>query len=178
MIVDVVAKLIEVNQHMQDKLAWTEDKLREQAEEIQIHAAAARTDALTLLANRRTFDDELARRIAEFRRHGRAVSLVMADIDRFKKFNDTHGHPTGDEVLRGVARLLRRKMRKMDLVARYGGEEFAIHAPGTNLDDACKAAQRACEGIEKCHFRHGDEDLQVTIVLAWPRCWPAKTECS
>ena len=163
MIVDVVAKLIQANQHMQEKLASTEDKLRDQAQQIQTHAAEARTDALTLLANRRAFDDELARRIAEFRRHRRTFSLIMADVDQFKKFNDAHGHQTGDEVLRGVARLLRRKMREMDLVARYGGEEFAIILPGTNLDDASKAAMRACEAIEKCPFRHDEKELRVTV---------------
>jgi diguanylate cyclase len=161
-IVDVVAKLIQANQHMQEKLASTEDKLRDQAQQIQVHAAEARTDALTLLANRRAFDDELARRIAEFHRQGRAVSLIMADVDHFKEFNDTHGHQAGDEVLQGVARQIRRKMREMDLVARYGGEEFAILLPGTNLDEASKAALRACEGIEKSRFRHGTADLQVT----------------
>lgn len=163
MIVDVVARLIQTNQHMQEKLNSTEDKLRDQAQQIQVHAAEARTDALTLLANRRAFDDELARRVAEFRRHRRTFSLIMADVDRFKKFNDTHGHQTGDEVLRGVARLLRRKMREMDLVARYGGEEFAIILPGTNLDDASKAAMRACEAIEKCPYRHDEKELRVTV---------------
>ena len=143
MIVDVVAKLIQANQQMHEKLVSTEDKLREQAQEMQTHAVEARTDALTLLANRRAFDDELARRFAEFARHGRTFSLIMADVDHFKKFNDTHGHQAGDEVLRSVAKLLRRKMRDMDLVARYGGEEFAIILPGTNMDDACKASLRA-----------------------------------
>ena len=100
MIVDAVARLIHTNQHLQDKLAATEDKLREQTEQIQLHAAEARTDSLTLLANRRAFDDELARHVAEFRRHGRAFSLIMADVDRFKKFNDVHGHQNGR---RGVA---------------------------------------------------------------------------
>jgi diguanylate cyclase len=165
MIVDVVARLIEVNQHMQDKLASTEDKLREQAEEIQTHAAAARTDALTMLANRRAFDDELARRIDELRRHGRTFALVMADVDRFKIFNDTYGHPVGDEVLRRVARLFRRKMRDVDLVARYGGEEFAMILPEMRLDEACQAALRTGEGIEKAHFRHDGKDLQVTVSL-------------
>ena len=162
-IVDVVAKLIQANQHMQEKLGSTEGKLRDQAQQIEVHAAEARTDVLTLLANRRAFDDELARRIAEFRRHRRTFSLIMADVDRFKAFNDKHGHPTGDEVLRGVARLLRRKMREMDIVARYGGEEFAVLLPGTNLDDACKAAVRACEAIAKCPFRHDEKELRVTV---------------
>jgi diguanylate cyclase len=163
MIVDVVARLIQTNQHMQEKLASTEDKLRDQAQQIQVHAAEARTDALTLLANRRAFDDELGRRIAEFRRQRRPFCLIMADVDRFKKVNDTHGHLAGDEVLRGVARLIRRKMREMDLVARYGGEEFAVILPGTNLDDASKATLRACAAIEKFPFRHAEKELRVTV---------------
>jgi diguanylate cyclase len=165
MIVDVVAKLIEVNQHMQDKLASSEDKLREQAAEIETHAAEARTDALTMLANRRAFDTELAHRVAEFRRSDRTFALVMADVDRFKVFNDTYGHQAGDEVLRGVARLFRRKMRDVDLVARYGGEEFAMILPETNLDEACQAAVAVREAIEKAQFRHNGRVLRVTTSL-------------
>ena len=138
-------------------------KLRDQTQQIQVHAAEARTDALTLLANRRAFDEELARRIAEFRRHRSTFSLIMADVDRFKKVNDTYGHQIGDEVLRGVARLLRRKVREIDFVARYGGKEFAIILPATNLDDASKAAMRMCEAIEKRQFDCDEKGIRVTL---------------
>jgi diguanylate cyclase len=163
-IIDVVAQLIQANQKMQKQLATTEDKLRKQAQEIEIHAAEARTDALTLLANRRSFDDELARRVAEFRRLNRTFSLIMADVDYFKRFNDTYGHQAGDDALQAVAKLLRRTMREMDLVARYGGEEFAIILPGTVLNDACKAARRAREAIEKFHFVYQEKStLRITM---------------
>ncbi len=162
-IVDVVSKLIEANQQIQERLSSTENKLRQQAEQIQTTAVEARTDCLTLLANRRAFDDELNRRLAELRRHGRAFSLIMADIDRFKKVNDIYGHQAGDEVLRGVAKVLRRTMREMDLVARYGGEEFAIILPGTSAADACEAALRAREAVETAHFRHRGDGLRVTL---------------
>lgn len=164
-IVDVVAKLIDANHQMQEKLTSTEDKLRQQAQQMQAHVAEARTDALTLLANRRAFDDELSRRFAEFRRHGRGFSVTMVDVDHFKKFNDVHGHQAGDEVLRDVARLLRRKMREMDVVARYGGEEFAIIHPGTTLNEASMAALRACEAIERSKFSHDGKELCVTVSL-------------
>ena len=164
-IVDVVAKLIQANQQMQVRLLSTEDKLREQAQQMQAHVTEARTDALTLLANRRAFDDELARRFAEFKRQGRSFSLTMVDVDHFKKFNDTHGHQAGDEVLRTVARLLRRKMREMDVVARYGGEEFVIIHPGTGQQDACRAAMRARQAIEKAQVTHNGKELRVTASL-------------
>jgi diguanylate cyclase len=163
MIVDVVAKLIEANQKMHEKLASTEKKLHEQAQKIQAHAAEARTDSLTLLMNRRAFDDELVRRCAEASRQGRIFSLIMADVDYFKELNDSHGHQTGDEILRGVARLLRRKMRDMDLVARYGGEEFAVILPGTNLKDAEIVALRACEGVEKSPFSHEGKEIRISM---------------
>ena len=162
MVLDVMARLIQANQQMQEKLNSTEDKLREQASQIEQHAAEARTDALTLLANRRAFDDELARRIGEFRRQRRGFSLILVDLDHFKRLNDQFGHQTGDEVLRGAARVLRRKMREMDLVARYGGEEFAVILPGTDLNAAAHAAQRAVEGMRKCQVRNGDDGFQVT----------------
>ena len=165
MIVDVVAKLIEANQHMQEKLASTEDKLREQAQQIETHAVEARTDALTLLANRWAFDDELTRRFAEFRRHGRTFSIIMADVDHFKQFNDTHGHQAGDEVLRVVAKTLRRKMREVDMVTRYGGEEFAVILPATSRDDACRAALRARDAIEQSPLRRDGKELRATLSL-------------
>jgi diguanylate cyclase (GGDEF)-like protein len=163
MIVDMVAKLIRANRHMQTNLAATEGKLREQAQQIRVRAAETRTDTLTLLANRHALEDELARLVNRFRRYGRTFSLIMADLDQFKKFNYTHGRPTGDEVLRSVAKLFRRKMRKLDVVARYGGEEFAILLPVTNLRDACKVAERACETVEKCLIRHDGMELRVTM---------------
>jgi diguanylate cyclase len=164
-IIDAVTKLVQANQHMQEKLASTEDKLREQARQIESRSLEARTDSLTLLANRRSFDEEVARRVAEFRRHQRTFSVIMIDIDHFKKFNDAYGHQAGDEVLRNVARALRRKMREMDLVARYGGEEFAVVLPGTPIEDAKRAAGRARKAVEQVRVRFEGRDLQVAVSV-------------
>ena len=161
LVIDAVAQLVELNRQMQDKLTSTEDQLREQARQIEVHASEARTDALTLLANRRAFTDELARRIDEFRRQGRGFSMIMVDVDHFKVFNDAHGHQTGDEVLRGAAPSIRRKMRVMDLVVATVARSSRLpsrHAFGRR----CKAALRAREAIKKFQLKLAGNILQVT----------------
>lgn len=164
-VVKAVAKLVRVNSQMQQRLDSAEGKLQEQARQIQSHATAARTDALTGLANRRALDDEIARRYAEFRRNGRTFSVVMLDVDHFKKFNDTHGHQAGDEVLRGVGRVLRRSVREMDLPARYGGEEFAVILPGAMANDVSRSVERIRAAIEDEVFRFEGAELRVTVSL-------------
>jgi diguanylate cyclase (GGDEF)-like protein len=106
-------------------------------------ATLAATDHLTGLPNRRTFTEGLAVEIERARRHGRDVSLVVMDIDHFKRINDTHGHPTGDRVLIGVAARLFADVRDTEMVARVGGEEFAWILPETDAARAGIAAGRA-----------------------------------
>jgi diguanylate cyclase len=164
-IVEVVAQLVQANEEVQEKLVSIEDKLREQARQIECHAAEARTDALTLLANRRCFDEEAARRTAEFQRHQKTFSVVMIDIDHFKKLNDAYGHQAGDEVLRNVARSMRRKTRAMDMIARYGGEEFAMILPNTSIKDAQLAAAHVREAVERTRIHFQGMDLHVTASV-------------
>ena len=102
----------------------------------------AATDGLTKIANRRTFESTLEREVARAARSAEQLSLVMVDIDQFKKLNDTHGHQAGDEVLRNVAAALSCECRDFDTAARYGGEEFAIVLPGCGADEAQDIAER------------------------------------
>lgn len=158
-----MAKVTEANQRLQNQLQSAEQKIQEQQGQLASQIAEARTDALTLLPNRRAFDDELARRLAEYARHQTPVTLLLADVDHFKKFNDTHGHLAGDEVLRGVARTLFEAMREVDLVARYGGEEFAVVMPATTAQDARHGAERGRALIEAARFQFEGAMLHVTI---------------
>jgi diguanylate cyclase (GGDEF)-like protein len=125
--------------------------------------AMARTDALTGVLNRRAFDDELERRVSEYQRYRQPVSLLLFDIDHFKKFNDTYGHQTGDDVLCHVACTLSMVMRDVDMVCRYGGEEFAVILPATDLAGAALAAERARASIERMVAESNDQLLQVTV---------------
>ena len=102
----------------------------------------AHTDPLTGLLNRRSMEQRLREAAHGFQRTGRAFSLVMADVDRFKRVNDLHGHATGDRVLRAVADLFGERLRGHDAVARWGGEEFLLLLPETDLPAACEVANR------------------------------------
>jgi diguanylate cyclase (GGDEF)-like protein/PAS domain S-box-containing protein len=124
-------------------------------------AELAAKDGLTGLKNRRAFEDRLEEEVARARRHGHALSLILIDIDHFKSYNDTYGHPKGDEVLRNVGRLLQRLMRDTDFAARYGGEEFAIILPNTDREGAHQVAERLRHTIESATW----DDRAITASV-------------
>jgi diguanylate cyclase (GGDEF)-like protein len=103
---------------------------------------AARTDDLTGLLNRRAWDEELGRELARGDRSGAALSVAILDLDRFKQYNDAHGHQAGDRFLKQLAGTWSQTLRTGDILARYGGEEFALALPGTNLEHAQQMLDR------------------------------------
>ncbi|MEO6447347.1 MAG: sensor domain-containing diguanylate cyclase [Gemmatimonadaceae bacterium] len=129
-------------------------------------AALATIDALTGLKNRRAFEERLMEEVARLRRNDAPVSLLMIDIDHFKAFNDTFGHPRGDEVLRTVARLLSRSIRDTDLAARYGGEEFAIILPQTDREGALQMGERLRAAIELATWT--ERGITISVGVATP----------
>jgi diguanylate cyclase len=157
-----VAQLIDANRRMQEQLDTAEQRLQVQARQIESHAVEARTDALTQVANRRALDDEIQRCLGEFQQHGRTSTIMLIDVDNFKKFNDTHGHQAGDEVLRGVARVLRTSVGDGSLVARYGGEEFAVVFAGLTTQAVLAQAEQARQAIATTSFRFAGRELFVT----------------
>jgi diguanylate cyclase (GGDEF)-like protein len=103
--------------------------------------------------------------IAESRRKGRPLALVMADIDRFKDYNDRYGHQAGDFILREIARILQSSCRELDIAGRYGGEEFIIVLPDTRLGEAREVAERIRAAVERYPFTYGGERHAVTLSL-------------
>lgn len=158
-------RLVTANQHMGQQLSSTETKLQELATELETKAVEGRTDALTGLVNRRAFEQELAFRHAECRRKGGTVSLAMVDVDCFKELNDTHGHRVGDAVLRGLAGVLMKQAREMDVVARYGGDEFAIIFPQTSAAEAADAVERIRQAVENESFCFGEAVFRRTVSI-------------
>jgi two-component system cell cycle response regulator len=110
------------------------------------------TDALTGLSNRRFLMQRLNEEAVRFRRTKKEFSVLMADVDHFKRYNDTFGHPAGDEVLKKVARILQTSAREVDCVARYGGEEFCLMLPETPATGALILAERICERVAAAEF--------------------------
>jgi diguanylate cyclase len=164
-ILNVVTKLVDVNKTMQGRLDQAEDRLREQVRLVESHAAEARTDALTLVGNRRAFETDIARCLADFQRAGQVFSLAMIDLDKFKRLNDTYGHQAGDEVLRGTGRVLRRVLRDSDCIARYGGEEFGVIFSRTSTGEVQRALTRLRKAIAAAAFEFPGGTLQVTISV-------------
>jgi diguanylate cyclase (GGDEF)-like protein len=122
-------------------------------------------DGLTGAHNRRFFTEFLEREMARCVRHGRSLSLVLFDLDHFKRVNDGFGHLSGDEVLREVARLVREQVRREDCFARYGGEEFAVVLTETNLEAALEFAERLRGRVEAHEFKAGNESIPITISV-------------
>ncbi|NJL29875.1 MAG: diguanylate cyclase, partial [Thermoanaerobaculia bacterium] len=112
----------------------------------------ANTDGLTGLYNHRHFHERLQQEIERAERYRRALALIMVDLDHFKAYNDTYGHPRGDEVLIEVSRLLRQASRTTDIAARYGGEEFSLILPETTRTDARRVADRIRHCVEELRF--------------------------
>jgi diguanylate cyclase (GGDEF)-like protein len=167
----------DMSQRRAEELALraTHEQLQKQFDEIQLLQAKlaeqAIHDSLTGLYNRRYLDETLERELARARREGYPLSLVMIDLDLFKRINDDHGHKAGDEVLRALARLLREDVRAEDVPCRYGGEEFLVLLPKMPPATAVQRAEGWRRAIEGMTVPFGGEVLRITAsfgVAAYP----------
>lgn len=159
---NLLQEIIESNQQMQQRLETAEQQLDQQSRQIQSYLTEARTDGLTQLFNRRSFDQKLHELLANDRNGGDRFVLVMIDIDQFKNINDTLGHQAGDAVLQQVAERLKQQFENAHLIARYGGEEFALLLPGT-LEAAAERVDELRRQLASRPITAGTRTLPVTL---------------
>lgn len=136
------------------------------------------TDSLTGVFNRRYLMDQLASEVERAARYGRCLSVLMCDVDHFKRINDTYGHQSGDETLRMFAQALRDNLRASDWIARYGGEEFVAVLPETSLEAAAIAAEHCRVELARNSFVIAGLSVPVTAsfgVAGWPGAVPMNT---
>jgi diguanylate cyclase len=146
-LVQATSRMKENNKALETRLSASRDEISQLHHQLEAVRKESVTDPLTSLGNRKYFDDALSRQIAIAAERRHPVSLLMADIDHFKAFNDRHGHLTGDQVLRLVALAIKQSIKDKDTAARYGGEEFAVVLPDTALQRAASIAERLREAV-------------------------------
>ena len=140
------------------------NRLQLQRANHQLHIIS-RTDGLTGLLNRKTWEELLQHEFKRFSRYGHTCSLLMFDIDHFKRVNDTYGHPAGDEVIRQTAAVVRKCVRDIDVAGRYGGEEFAVILTDTDAQGALIVAERLRKQVEANTVYYEDHVIHFTISI-------------
>ena len=160
---DALTQVIQSNQRLKGELVAAQARFDELARQLEVDMAEANRDALTGLANRKVFEEALQQHIGECRRRQSRLSLILVDVDHFKQINDRHGHLTGDDVLRGLARVLSGAVRQTDLVARFGGDEFACILPFTTLQNATRVAERIRTSVAAGTLLSDGSQLQITL---------------
>ncbi len=173
------AKEMEIsNKKLEARLSASKQEIEQLQQNLEVVRTESLTDPLTTLANRKFFDSELGKAIAEAKQNGEPLSLLMTDVDHFKSFNDKYGHLTGDQVLRLVAISVKQNVKGQDIAARYGGEEFAIALPKTALQPAFTVAdhiRRAVMTKELMKRSSGERLGRVTISIGVALLRPADT---
>ncbi|MFC3225918.1 diguanylate cyclase [Marinibaculum pumilum] len=159
-----------------ERLQDTQEQAAELATQNRELERLASLDPLTGLRNRRAFLELAEHEIARARRDGTNLSVLMIDIDHFKRVNDTYGHAAGDEVIRNIAQLIRSLSREADIVARFGGEEFVILLPNCRYADARAFGERLRAQVADNATRHGDASITVTVSVGCVEFKPQSTD--
>lgn len=159
--------VLQANIEMKQRVEEAEKKLDIQGQQVVQLQRKTRLDAQTAALNRHAMDEDLADEFRRNKRYGRPFGIIIADIDYFKKVNDTYGHQTGDEVLKTFVKLMRKSLREVDLIYRYGGEEFVVLLPETDSDGCAVVAERVRKCVESHVLRHRtDESITVKITVS------------
>ncbi|MCD8141436.1 MAG: GGDEF domain-containing protein [Planctomycetaceae bacterium] len=170
LLVDEIDRVLQSNAKLHKELDKANQGIAEQRRQIEELRVQARIDALIRIPNRAAFDERLREYISLLERTNLVFTLLLLDIDHFKRINDVFGHVNGDRILRGVAARIADSVRNNDFAARYGGEEFAVIFPGTMMDEATAVAERVRQDISKTNFRMDDENIKMTISGGVAEC--------
>jgi diguanylate cyclase (GGDEF)-like protein len=163
LLVQEIADMQAVNARYRADLEQANARLKEQETVLDNMQSDAKTDFLTHLANRRALDERVAAELARAQRYGNMFSLILFDIDHFKRVNDAHGHLVGDRVLQVVAHVLEITVRQTDVAGRFGGEEFMVILPETKLPRARLVAEKIRSAVESAGLKHEQTTVRVTV---------------
>ena len=161
-----ITDVIESNRRMEHDLVCTKYRLEEQAQELDRTRVEARTDELSGVGNRKAFDEALQFMNSQLQRNDVKFALLLIDVDHFKWINDTHGHQSGDEVVRRLGETLKSSVRSKDHVARFGGDEFAILFEKVNIQQAEELSKKIREKVERTNFNVGINESRVAVTLS------------
>lgn len=150
---------------LQARVGEMEHEARLFTQRLQEERRRALTDALTSLPNREAFNERLLMEYERWQRYRKPATLVVVDVDHFKRINDTYGHMSGDKVLQILAKELQNRLRKSDFISRYGGEEFVFILPETELDTAVSVMNKTREMISRLPFHFRDSKVQITVSM-------------
>ena len=150
-------------QHLQARLKATENVTDELREKLTQEREQAIRDPLTGLYNRIAYGERIRHEVNRWQRYGVSLSLIVLDIDHFKKVNDNYGHKTGDRLLKFLANVLDKQTRKTDMLVRFGGEEFVILASDTSGENAMVLAEKLRETVYRCNFHFMEERIPISI---------------
>jgi len=158
-------QLMEQMDDLQGRLQIMEEDSKEMQQQLITQQQKALTDGLTGLPNRVAYEQRVQLEFERSQRYGNPLTLVIADIDKFKRINDNYGHLSGDKVIQLIGKEVAGRIRKTDFIARYGGEEFVIILPETNAEMAFKVMDKSRELIARMPFHFQNEKVQVTISM-------------
>lgn len=163
-LIEGTSQMRESTHNLQEQLAAARREVEEMHKEYENIREQAYTDPLTGLKNRRAFDETLELLFADHKEKDKELTLLVIDIDHFKKVNDNYGHAVGDAVLKCVGKIVKNCVRGDDIAARFGGEEFALLLPNTPKEGAVKVAEKIRKVIAAQKFRHKDQELEPTTI--------------
>ena len=176
MLIGKIAEVTAANKRLEDDLVVTRYQLDEQSQVLDSTRKEARLDQLSGLGNRKSFDEAIKYAISSYKSKKVPFALVLADVDHFKRINDTHGHQAGDLVVARIGETLKQLCRDHDHVARYGGDEFAIVLMKVPREPAQGAAARIRAAIEQNNFSVGGNGGRISVTFSMGMSFPTEDD--